>query len=127
MRAVRVHGQKWSRIRDLGLIPGRSDAQLRERLDDVLRGMCSFTKSVWQVHERLGRHSSSQQLDEGGGPPIDRAGRRDRGGKLDCDRRSHERSCRLSVPASMERLKAVSSRRFFHLNTLIDPSSSPGT
>ena len=32
MRAVKLHGEKWARIRDQGLIPGRSDAQLRERL-----------------------------------------------------------------------------------------------
>ena len=31
IRAVLAHGEKWSKIRDLNLVPGRNDAQMRER------------------------------------------------------------------------------------------------
>ena len=36
MRAVIIHGKHWSRIRDSNVLPGRSDAQIRERYTNCI-------------------------------------------------------------------------------------------
>ncbi|XP_076807421.1 uncharacterized protein LOC143450670 isoform X1 [Clavelina lepadiformis] len=45
-RAVVLYGTRWSVIRDLGIIPNRNDAQLRERyMNSLIDKRCEWTKS----------------------------------------------------------------------------------